>query len=46
LIVPGEAEVPVRGSKPKVTAAEFGDFVDAATRKWSEVIREANLKGE
>jgi tripartite-type tricarboxylate transporter receptor subunit TctC len=28
------------------TAPEFAEFVDAETLKWSEVIREANLKGE
>lgn len=28
------------------TAAEFSQFIDAETRKWSEVIREAGLKGE
>lgn len=28
------------------TAAEFGKFIDDETRKWSEVIREAGLKGE
>ena len=28
------------------TAAEFGKFVDDETRKWSELIREAGLKGE
>ena len=28
------------------TAAEFGTFIDEETRKWSELIREANLKGE
>ncbi len=28
------------------TAAEFGKFTDDETRKWSEVIREAGLKGE
>jgi tripartite-type tricarboxylate transporter receptor subunit TctC len=28
------------------TAAEFGTFIDDETRKWSEVIREAGLKGE
>jgi tripartite-type tricarboxylate transporter receptor subunit TctC len=28
------------------TAAEFGKFIDGETRKWSEVIREAGLKGE
>ena len=27
-------------------AAEFGKFIDDETRKWSEVIREAGLKGE
>ena len=27
------------------TAAEFGKFIDDETRKWSEVIREAGLKG-
>ena len=32
----------VRGS----TAAEFGQFIDDETRKWSAVIREAGLKGE
>ena len=28
------------------TAAEFGSFIDDETRKWSELIREAGLKGE
>jgi tripartite-type tricarboxylate transporter receptor subunit TctC len=28
------------------TAAEFGKFIDDETRKWSEVIRAAGLKGE
>jgi tripartite-type tricarboxylate transporter receptor subunit TctC len=28
------------------TAAEFGQFIDDETRKWSELIREAGLKGE
>jgi tripartite-type tricarboxylate transporter receptor subunit TctC len=28
------------------TAAEFGQFIDDETRKWSAVIREAGLKGE
>ena len=28
------------------TAAEFGEFIDDETRKWSEVIRAAGLKGE
>jgi tripartite-type tricarboxylate transporter receptor subunit TctC len=28
------------------TAAEFGAFIDDETRKWSELIREADLKGE
>jgi tripartite-type tricarboxylate transporter receptor subunit TctC len=28
------------------TAAEFGKFVDEETRRWSELIREAGLKGE
>jgi len=28
------------------TAAEFGAFIDDETRKWSELIREAGLKGE
>ena len=28
------------------TAAEFGKFIDDETRKWSEVIRDAGLKGE
>jgi len=28
------------------TAAEFGRFVDDETRKWSELIRVAGLKGE
>lgn len=28
------------------TAAEFGTFIDDETRKWSELIREAGLKGE
>jgi tripartite-type tricarboxylate transporter receptor subunit TctC len=28
------------------TAAEFGTFIDEETRKWSELIREAGLKGE
>ncbi|MDQ8728067.1 tripartite tricarboxylate transporter substrate binding protein [Bradyrhizobium sp. LHD-71] len=28
------------------TAAEFGKFIDDETRKWSELIREASLKGE
>ncbi|MFG3597908.1 Bug family tripartite tricarboxylate transporter substrate binding protein [Bradyrhizobium sp. RDI18] len=28
------------------TAAEFGRFIDDETRKWSEVIRTAGLKGE
>jgi tripartite-type tricarboxylate transporter receptor subunit TctC len=28
------------------TAAEFGKFIDDETRKWSELIREAGLKGE
>jgi tripartite-type tricarboxylate transporter receptor subunit TctC len=28
------------------TAAEFGQFIDDETRKWSEVIRAAGLKGE
>jgi len=27
-------------------AAEFGTFIDDETRKWSELIREAGLKGE
>jgi tripartite-type tricarboxylate transporter receptor subunit TctC len=28
------------------SAAEFGAFIDDETRKWSELIREADLKGE
>jgi tripartite-type tricarboxylate transporter receptor subunit TctC len=28
------------------TAAEFGQFIDAETEKWSKLIREAGLKGE
>jgi len=28
------------------TAAEFGKFIDDETRKWTEVIRKAGLKGE
>ena len=28
------------------TAAEFGAFIDAETRKWGELIREAGLKGD
>jgi len=28
------------------TAAEFGRFIDDETRRWSELIREAGLKGE
>ncbi len=28
------------------SAAEFGKFVDDETRKWTEVIRAAGLKGE
>jgi len=28
------------------TAAEFGAFIDDETRRWSDVIRAAGLKGE
>ncbi len=28
------------------TAAEFGQFIDDETRKWSELIRVTGLKGE
>jgi hypothetical protein len=31
---------------PGTNAAEFGEFIEAATRKWGQVIREAGLKGE
>lgn len=27
------------------TAAEFGEFIDNETRKWTKLIREAGLKG-
>jgi hypothetical protein len=28
------------------TAAEFGQFIDNETKKWTGLIREAGLKGE
>ena len=28
------------------TAAEFGQFIDAETQKWTKLIRDAGLKGE
>jgi 3-deoxy-7-phosphoheptulonate synthase len=30
----------------QIPAAEFGAFIDAETRKWGELIREAGLKGD
>jgi tripartite-type tricarboxylate transporter receptor subunit TctC len=37
----------VQGLEPRPgSAAAFGKFIDDETRKWSELIREAGLKGE
>jgi tripartite-type tricarboxylate transporter receptor subunit TctC len=37
----------VQGLEPRPgSAAAFGQFIDDETRKWSELIREAGLKGE
>lgn len=42
-----KAKLLAQGLEPHGSSAEeFGQFIDAETRKWSAVIREAGLKGE